>query len=42
MPGERGLQRKRQQLLEGVELHPSILPGLDRCAQSLGFESFLF
>jgi len=42
LPGERGLQRKRQQLLEGVELHPSILPGLDRCAQSLGFESFLF
>jgi len=42
MPGERGLQRKRKQLSDGMELHPSILPGLDRCAKDLGFETFLF
>jgi len=42
MPGERGLQRKRKQLNDGIELHPSILPSLERCAQSLGFETFLF
>ena len=42
MPGERGLHRKRKQLNDGIELHPSILPSLERCAQSLGFKTFLF
>jgi LDH2 family malate/lactate/ureidoglycolate dehydrogenase len=28
LPGERGLARRRRQLAEGVELHPTILPAL--------------
>ena len=36
MPGDRALARKRQQLNEGVELHPSIAPGLRECAKGYG------
>ena len=33
LPGERGLARRAQQLKEGVQLHPSILPSLQDYAQ---------
>ena len=36
LPGERGLQRMREQREHGIELHPSILPSLLPWAQKLG------
>ncbi|MDR5835812.1 Ldh family oxidoreductase [Caballeronia sp. LZ034LL] len=33
MPGDRGLALKREQLREGVALHPTIAPALSACAQ---------
>lgn len=36
MPGDRGLARKREQLLEGVALHPAIVPALEACAGRYG------
>ncbi len=36
LPGERGLARKREQLLSGVSLHPGILPALQPWADRLG------
>jgi len=36
LPGERGLARKREQLRDGVALHPSILPPLQPWAQRFG------
>jgi len=36
LPGERGLERKREQLRRGVELYPSILPALRPWAEKLG------
>jgi LDH2 family malate/lactate/ureidoglycolate dehydrogenase len=36
LPGERGLQRKREQLRRGVELYPTILPALVPWAKKLG------
>ena len=36
LPGERGLARKREQRADGVALHPSILPALERFALSHG------
>jgi hypothetical protein len=33
MPGDRGLSRKREQLRDGVALHPTIAPALEACAQ---------
>ncbi len=38
MPGDRGLARKREQLLNGVVLHPTIAPALQACAQRYGLE----
>lgn len=35
MPGERGLARKREQLAQGVALHPAILPALEPWATKL-------
>jgi L-lactate dehydrogenase len=36
LPGERGLARRRQQLANGVALHPDILPALAPWADKLG------
>ena len=36
LPGERGLARKAAQLVDGVELHGSIMPGLTPVALALG------
>ncbi len=36
LPGEGGLARRAQQLNEGVQLHPSILPSLEDYAQKYG------
>jgi L-lactate dehydrogenase len=36
LPGDRSAQRRRDQLLKGVALHPSIMPALDPWAQKLG------
>ena len=36
LPGERALARKREQLRDGVALHPSILPALEPWARRLG------
>ena len=36
LPGERGLQRRAQQLKDGVALHPSILPSLQDYATRYG------
>lgn len=36
MPGERGLALRTQQLMNGVALHPEILPGLQPWAEKLG------
>ncbi|AET92473.1 malate/L-lactate dehydrogenase [Burkholderia sp. YI23] len=33
MPGDRGLSLKRDQLRDGVALHPTIAPALEACAQ---------
>jgi LDH2 family malate/lactate/ureidoglycolate dehydrogenase len=36
LPGEAGLRRRRDQLAQGVELYPSILPALTPWAEKLG------
>lgn len=36
LPGEGGLRRRREQLRDGVKLHPDILPALAPWAQKLG------
>lgn len=36
LPGERGMQRYREQLADGVELYPTILPALAPWAKKLG------
>lgn len=36
LPGERALALRHEQLVEGVALHPSIMPSLDPWAQRLG------
>jgi L-lactate dehydrogenase len=36
LPGERGLERRSQQLVEGVRLHPAIFPQLSTWADKLG------
>ena len=36
LPGENGLRRRREQLLNGVELHPGIMPTLEPWAKKLG------
>jgi LDH2 family malate/lactate/ureidoglycolate dehydrogenase len=36
LPGERGLTRRGEQLAQGVELHPAILPALRPWAERLG------
>jgi LDH2 family malate/lactate/ureidoglycolate dehydrogenase len=36
MPGDRGLARSKQQLSEGLQLHPSIAPMLRECAHRYG------
>jgi len=36
LPGEGGLARRAQQLKEGVQLHPSILPSLEDYANKFG------
>ena len=36
LPGEKGLQRRREQLASGVELHPTIMPALAPWAVKLG------
>ncbi|MGH8713975.1 MAG: Ldh family oxidoreductase [Casimicrobiaceae bacterium] len=36
LPGERGLQRRRQQLEQGVALYPAILPSLQPWAEKYG------
>jgi LDH2 family malate/lactate/ureidoglycolate dehydrogenase len=36
LPGESGLQRRRDQLARGVELHPSVLPALAPWSTKLG------
>jgi L-lactate dehydrogenase len=36
MPGEAGLQRRADQLAEGIDLYPAILPGLQPWATRLG------
>lgn len=36
LPGARGLALKRRQLVDGVDLHPTILPALQPWAQRLG------
>lgn len=36
LPGERGMQRYREQLANGVALYPSILPSLARWAEKFG------
>jgi LDH2 family malate/lactate/ureidoglycolate dehydrogenase len=36
LPGEGGLRRRREQLTDGVKLHPDILPALAPWAQKLG------
>ena len=36
LPGERGLERRSQQLAEGVRLHPAIFPQLSTWADKLG------
>jgi LDH2 family malate/lactate/ureidoglycolate dehydrogenase len=33
MPGDRGLSLKRDQLRDGVALHPTIAPALEACAE---------
>jgi hypothetical protein len=35
MPGQRGLQRRREQLQSGVELNPEIMPALTGWAEKL-------
>lgn len=39
LPGEAGLQRRKQQLADGVELYPTILPALVPWAEKLGVAS---
>ena len=39
LPGERGLALKREQLADGVALHPSIMPALAPWAEKLGIEA---
>jgi LDH2 family malate/lactate/ureidoglycolate dehydrogenase len=36
MPGETGLRRRAEQLANGVELYPAILPALEPWAEKLG------
>lgn len=36
LPGERGLEQRAQQLKDGVQLHPSILPSLEDYAKKYG------
>jgi LDH2 family malate/lactate/ureidoglycolate dehydrogenase len=36
LPGESGLRRRAEQLAQGVELHPAILPALNPWAEKLG------
>jgi L-lactate dehydrogenase len=36
LPGESGLRRRAEQLVDGVALHPSIMPALEPWAQKLG------
>lgn len=36
MPGEGGLRRRREQLRDGVQLHPGIMPALEPWAAKLG------
>ncbi|EKS71714.1 MULTISPECIES: Ldh family oxidoreductase [Caballeronia] len=36
MPGDRGLSLKREQLRDGITLHPTIPPALEACAQRHG------
>jgi L-lactate dehydrogenase len=36
LPGERGLERRRDQLANGVRLHADILPALRPWAEKLG------
>lgn len=38
LPGQRGLARRTKQLADGVELHESIMPGLEVWAEKLGVE----
>jgi L-lactate dehydrogenase len=38
LPGESGLQRRREQLANGVALHESILPALKPWAEKLGVQ----
>lgn len=40
LPGERALARKRQQLAQGLQLEPDVLPALDAWARKLGFDRF--
>jgi len=39
LPGEGGLRRRREQLRDGVRLHPDILPALAPWARKLGVEA---
>lgn len=39
LPGEAGLQRRAKQLLEGLELHPQIMPALKPWAEKLGVDA---
>jgi hypothetical protein len=36
MPGDRGLSLKREQLRDGIVLHPTIAPALEACAKRHG------
>lgn len=38
MPGERALRLKRQQLKEGILLHPEVIKGCKNCAEKYGVE----
>jgi L-lactate dehydrogenase len=39
LPGESGLRRRAEQLVNGVELHPSILPAIEPWSKKLGVAS---
>lgn len=36
LPGERGLERRREQLADGIRLHPSVMPAVTSWAEKLG------
>jgi len=36
MPGDRGLSRRKEQVSDGIMLHPTIIPMLKECAQRYG------